>query len=70
MHAQTTKPRPIDFQNAPPVATIAEVCATLRRSRSSVLRDVASGRLRSVKIGSSRRIVVASVVSLLEAAAA
>ncbi len=41
---------------------------TLGLSRSSVYRLMADGRLRSVKVGSARRLLLVDVLSLVESA--
>ena len=41
----------------PPVLTVGEVAALIRRSRSRTYTLIRSGELRSVRIGGSRRIL-------------
>jgi excisionase family DNA binding protein len=41
----------------PPVLTVGEVAGLIRRSRSRTYTLIRSGKLRSVKIGGSRRIL-------------
>lgn len=59
-------PRPIDLHDGPTLASINEIALTIRRSRASLCRDIAEGRIRSVKVGHSRRIIVASVREMIE----
>ncbi len=61
-------PRPVDLFNGAPLASISEMEITLNRSRASLYRDIEAGRLQSIKVGNSRRIIVASVRKLIEAA--
>ena len=60
----TSKPEPIDLRDPPPLATVAEVCATLRISRATAGRYVESGRLVAVRFGRTVRIRTESVLAL------
>jgi excisionase family DNA binding protein len=50
----------------PAVYTVSETCRQLRVSRGTVNRLIREGKLRSVRIGRSRRILASSVPELLE----
>lgn len=63
-----TKPQPVDLDGAPILATIQEVALTIKRSPSSLRRDIKLGRLRAVQIGRSVRIDLDSVRALVRGA--
>lgn len=65
----TNQPKPIDLSNPPPFATVSEVRATIRDSRSTIYRRIQAGQLEAVKIGGSTRIKTSSLIRLLEASA-
>jgi excisionase family DNA binding protein len=46
--------------------TVAEACASLRISRWTFYRLIQSGQLRTVKIGSARRIPVAALTEFVD----
>lgn len=49
-----------------PLLTVAELCALLRISRSTVSRLVARGQLRAVRLGRARRFRRSEVTRLLQ----
>lgn len=58
-----------DFDSAPgsmmlDITTASKICS---RSRSSLYRDAKTGRIRMIKVGSSTRIRVADLRSLIDA---
>lgn len=58
--------KPLDLTNAPPIASIKQTELVLNKSRSSVCRMIADGRLRAIKIGRSVGVDTQSIKSLLE----
>jgi excisionase family DNA binding protein len=57
-------PAPLDFKNLPPFATVAECCVTLRISRATACRYIASGKLQAAKFGRTVRVKTASILAL------
>ena len=64
MPKQKAAPRPLNMAEPPALATVAEACATLRISRATCCRWIASGRLDVVKIGRTVRIKTPSIAAL------
>ena len=55
-------------QEFPPFATVAETCETLRISRATACRYIASGKLQAAKFGRTVRVRTASILILTLAA--
>lgn len=55
---------PLDLKSPPPFATLAETCMTLKISRATACRYIASGKLDAAKFGRTVRVRTESILAL------
>lgn len=54
------------MENAEQLLTVNQVCARLQMSRASIYRLIGANRLRSIKLGRSRRIALSDLTAYLD----